>query len=139
VTIPTEVALAETQRLLLALQEQRIAVRRVIVNQVIPSSADVDDASSNAKLNAYLDRLRLGQTKSIGEDENRIFSSSMLCDGEANTYRRFKVVGRASVSSVDRGAVFRHGSKNGLRTSCYHQLYIPTATIIISEENRISM
>ena len=37
VTIPTEVAAAETQRLLQALRDERIAVRRVIINQIIPS------------------------------------------------------------------------------------------------------
>ena len=41
VTIPTEVAAAETRRLLAALEEENIAVRRVIINQIIPTpSAD---------------------------------------------------------------------------------------------------
>lgn len=60
VTIPTEMAVAETERLVEALKEQDVAVRRVIVNQVL--KADVKDA--------YWDRLRAGQSVSLREAES---------------------------------------------------------------------
>lgn len=57
VTIPTEMAVAETERLVEALKEQDVAVRRVIVNQVL--RPDVQEA--------YWDRLRAGQHVSLKE------------------------------------------------------------------------
>jgi anion-transporting ArsA/GET3 family ATPase len=50
VTIPTEVAAAETRRLLAALEEENIAVRRVIINQIIPTPS----ADSNGMLHYYI-------------------------------------------------------------------------------------
>eukprot|EP01036_Dinobryon_divergens_P023968 gene23968-32370_t len=65
VTIPTEVAAAETRRLLLALEEEKIAVRRVIINQIIPTPST--DSNDDTKTRSYLDRLRLGQQKSLDD------------------------------------------------------------------------
>jgi len=69
VTIPTELATAESKRLLQALQQESIAVRRVIINQVIPQQgADGADAPTvAAAADAYLNRLRQGQQASLRE------------------------------------------------------------------------
>ena len=57
VTIPTEMAVAETERLVEALKEQDVAIRRVVVNQVIREQAS----------QAYWDRLRVGQQVALGD------------------------------------------------------------------------
>ena len=69
VTIPTELATAETRRLLQALQEESIAVRRVIINQVIPQQGaeGADAPTVAAATDAYLNRLRQGQQASLRE------------------------------------------------------------------------
>lgn len=86
VTIPTELATSETQRLLDALQKNNIPVRRLIINQVLPSMEVSDvgsarDSSSDKgikgekggavpstdKASAYLDKLRAGQQSSIAQ------------------------------------------------------------------------
>jgi len=59
VTIPTALAIAESERLLLALREQGIACRRGILNRVI--SVDADDA--------YAEQLGKGQQVCLGELE----------------------------------------------------------------------
>lgn len=60
VTIPTDVATAESSRLLSSLANEGISVRRLVINQVLPKHDD-----SNALADAYLTKLRQGQSKSI--------------------------------------------------------------------------
>jgi arsenite-transporting ATPase len=72
VTIPTEVAVAETARLVDALEQEDVYVRRLIVNQMI-TAANADGKDETAK--AYLDRLRAGQQRSL-TDLNRIAASA---------------------------------------------------------------
>ena len=69
VTIPTEVASSETIRLLESLKDESIAIRRLIINQVLPSQNDGNGTQESTDLasNAYLDRLRSGQKKSVEE------------------------------------------------------------------------
>ena len=81
VTIPTELATAESGRLLQSLQQGNIAVRRVIINQVLPShtpspivdtTAVITDNNNNnnnipSAADVYLNRLRQGQTKCLNE------------------------------------------------------------------------
>jgi arsenite-transporting ATPase len=74
VTIPTEVALAETERLLQTLVEDNILVRRVIVNQIIENNEYSSEEEKESKLNSYLNRMRTGQQKSI-DDLTRIAGS----------------------------------------------------------------
>lgn len=62
VTIPTELATAESARLLSSLKQDNILVRRVLVNQVIPLKEDGD---RNNIVDSYLKKLRQGQMKSI--------------------------------------------------------------------------
>lgn len=62
VTIPTELATAETKRLLAELKKDNIMVRRVVMNQVIESH---DGEGSPDKINAYLGRLRTGQDNAM--------------------------------------------------------------------------
>jgi len=57
VTVPTEVAMAETERLLDSLRDQGISTRHVVVNQVV-------DASGGP---AYLQRLRKGQDATLAK------------------------------------------------------------------------
>ena len=64
VTIPTEVAVSETTRLLDALEKEEILVRRLVVNQMV-TAADAEGGEEAA--NAYLDRLRAGQQRSLQE------------------------------------------------------------------------
>jgi len=64
VTIPTELASSETLRLLQALKVEGILVRRLIINQVLPSSSDGEGASG---VSSYLQRVRTGQSRSIEE------------------------------------------------------------------------
>ena len=76
VTIPTQVAVAETKRLLESLKDQDILVRRLIVNQVITtpqgtgssgdSSEDLE-LKKNKAADAYLNRMRDGQRRSMDE------------------------------------------------------------------------
>lgn len=62
VTIPTELAVAESKRLVASLTEEKILVRRIIVNQLIQEQNANDEGAS---ANAYLTRLRQGQKLSI--------------------------------------------------------------------------
>ena len=64
VTIPTEVAVSETTRLLDALEKEEILVRRLVVNQMV-TAADAEGGEEAA--NTYLDRLRAGQQRSLQE------------------------------------------------------------------------
>ena len=61
VTIPTEVANAETLRLVQSLEDDNILCRRIIINQVIQRYDNVDAG------NTYLNRVRQGQKSSINE------------------------------------------------------------------------
>eukprot|EP00614_Pseudopedinella_elastica_P014875 CAMPEP_0172583242 /NCGR_PEP_ID=MMETSP1068-20121228/2841_1 /TAXON_ID=35684 /ORGANISM="Pseudopedinella elastica, Strain CCMP716" /LENGTH=791 /DNA_ID=CAMNT_0013376951 /DNA_START=116 /DNA_END=2491 /DNA_ORIENTATION=+ len=62
VTIATELAIAESERLVKALGEEHIAVRNVVVNQVLrPASSDVEGQST------YIDRLRDAQGPCVSE------------------------------------------------------------------------
>lgn len=103
VTIPTEVASAETIRLLESLKSESISIRRLIINQVLPTQ---NDGSSNQETtdlatNSYLDRLRSGQKTSIVElqkladttDTNLI--QIPYFDMEVRTVYGLRVVGNA--------------------------------------------
>eukprot|EP00613_Pedinella_sp_CCMP2098_P075329 CAMPEP_0171912298 /NCGR_PEP_ID=MMETSP0993-20121228/10973_1 /TAXON_ID=483369 /ORGANISM="non described non described, Strain CCMP2098" /LENGTH=815 /DNA_ID=CAMNT_0012546069 /DNA_START=46 /DNA_END=2493 /DNA_ORIENTATION=+ len=63
VTVPTELAVAETERLVLALEEESIAVKHVVVNQVLRPQEDnpVPGAES------YVERLRREQGKCVAQ------------------------------------------------------------------------
>ena len=56
-TIPTELALAESERLVPALREQNIAVRRGVINRIVSAEAD----------GAYAARLAKGQQRMLAE------------------------------------------------------------------------
>jgi arsenite/tail-anchored protein-transporting ATPase len=57
VTIPTEMAVAETERLVEALKEQDVAIRRLVINQVIAAQAS----------QGYWGRLRAGQQVALAD------------------------------------------------------------------------
>lgn len=69
VTIPTEVAVAETKRLLTALEEENVLVRRVLINQVIVDQGGTGDLITpemrTVSSDAYLTRVRREQKKSL--------------------------------------------------------------------------
>ena len=71
VTIPTELATAETKRLLDALQDENILVRRLIINQVMPDYPQTDlnsstiDISPQDRVEGYIRRLRAGQDEAV--------------------------------------------------------------------------
>ena len=83
VTVPTEVAAAETKRLLDCLVEQDVLVRRVIMNQVLPSyvytptqeevgaTATTNNGSSSSSSSGggekFLDNLRKGQKHALAD------------------------------------------------------------------------
>ena len=70
VTIPTELATAESMRLLAALDDEAISVRRVIVNQVLPgSNEEASEQDREASASAFLDRLRSGQAAALSQLE----------------------------------------------------------------------
>jgi arsenite/tail-anchored protein-transporting ATPase len=74
VTIPTDLAVAESQRLLTSLRDSRVSVRRVIVNQMIPAQkSSTDDGVANA----YLNRIKRGQKMSIDKLTNLATSSKV--------------------------------------------------------------
>lgn len=62
VTIPTEVAVSETTRLLDTLEREDILVRRLVVNQMV---TDIGADGSEEAAKAHLDRLRAGQARSL--------------------------------------------------------------------------
>jgi arsenite/tail-anchored protein-transporting ATPase len=61
VTIPTQLATAETGRLVKALAEDSVAVRRIVVNQVLP----VGQTETVEAAEAFLSRMRLTQQDSM--------------------------------------------------------------------------
>jgi len=86
VTIPTALASAESGRLLIALKDENILVRRILVNQVLPSSStastattttttqstssslsvvDADADAAKTAADAFLNNLRQGQGKCL--------------------------------------------------------------------------
>lgn len=103
VTIATEVASAETVRLLQSLKDESIAVRRLIINQVLPTTTDATASVETTDLatNAYLDRLRSGQKSSIRELESlaQRTNSNLVqipyFDMEVRTVYGLRVVGNA--------------------------------------------
>ena len=64
VTIATDLATAETKRLLQSLTDENILVRRLIVNQLVSEQNGADDGAASS---AYLNRLRQGQKNSLSE------------------------------------------------------------------------
>ena len=68
VTIPTELAVAESKRLLISLDKTGILVRRILINQVLPHDFDVNN--TDEKTRKYLENIRNGQSKAIVELEN---------------------------------------------------------------------
>ena len=103
VTIPTEVATAETIRLLDSLKDESISIRRLIINQVLPTQKHDNESQENMDLatNSYLDRLRSGQKKSITELEKLAEMSNTnliqipYFDMEVRTVYGLRVVGSA--------------------------------------------
>jgi arsenite-transporting ATPase len=67
VTIPTELAVAETKRLIQALETSRIPMRRVIVNQILPKIDIEEVPNGQDAADIFLNRLRTGQGKSLQE------------------------------------------------------------------------
>jgi arsenite-transporting ATPase len=65
VTIPTELATAETCRLMLDLKDENILMRRIIINQVI--SDEQENSSSNQDESMFLKRLRMNQLRGLNE------------------------------------------------------------------------
>jgi arsenite-transporting ATPase len=63
VTIPTDVAMAETRRLVQSLHRSGIAVRRLLVNQVLPLQATTSEAFATK----YVHDLRKGQQRILQE------------------------------------------------------------------------
>jgi len=58
VTIPTELAVAESERLVASLEKERVRVRNVVINQCVPASAGDAYAQRRAKAQAaYVQRL----------------------------------------------------------------------------------
>lgn len=98
VTIASELAAAETKRLLVSLQEDNIAVRRVIINQVIQ-----EQTLENP--NDFLTKIRQGQKTSINELENVSNTNSVplvlvpYFDTEVRTVYGLRVIGNAIFSS----------------------------------------
>lgn len=103
VTIPTEVASAETIRLLQALKDESILVRRLIINQVLPTQSvgGATQETTDLATNAYLDRLRSGQKSSIDELQrlasmtNTNLIQIPYFDMEVRTVYGLRVVGNA--------------------------------------------
>ena len=67
VTIPTEVATAETVRLISSLKDESIGMRRLIINQVLPNPINDNKEEADIATTAFLNRLRQGQQTSIKE------------------------------------------------------------------------
>lgn len=102
VTIATEVATAETIRLLESLKDESISIRRLIINQVLPTQiGEASEESANLATNAYLDRLRSGQKASISELEKLATATNTKLvqipyfDMEVRTVYGLRVVGSA--------------------------------------------
>ena len=103
VTIATEVASAETIRLLASLKDESISIRRLIINQVLPTQigGEASEESANLATNAYLDRLRSGQKSSINELEKLAAATNTKLiqipyfDMEVRTVYGLRVVGNA--------------------------------------------
>lgn len=106
VTIPTEVASAETIRLLKSLRDENIGIRRLIINQVLPTyekneDSEMNEEKGNSAAITYLDRLRYGQKTSIDELQKLAeFSDTNLIlipyfDMEVRTVYGLRVVGSA--------------------------------------------
>ena len=98
VSIPTELAAAETKRLLMSLQEDNIAVRRVIINQVIQQKTLENP-------NDYLTKIRLGQKSSIVELKNLANTNSVplvlvpYFDTEVRTVYGLRIIGNTIFKS----------------------------------------
>jgi len=97
VTIATELAAAETKRLLMSLQDDNIAVRRVIINQVIQQQTLENP-------NDYLTKIRQGQKSSINELENIANTNEVplvlvpYLDTEVRTVYGLRVIGNTIFS-----------------------------------------
>jgi arsenite/tail-anchored protein-transporting ATPase len=73
VTIPTQLAVAESKRLINELQSQSITVSDLIINQcIVNNESDTDSASSNDKLINYYNRRVTGQQKWIQTLEDAV-------------------------------------------------------------------
>ena len=99
VTIPTEVATAETVRLITSLKDESIGMRRLIINQVLPHRTSDDNAEADAAAVVYLNRLRAGQQASIRELQGLADASQATMikvpyfDMEVRTVYGLRVVG----------------------------------------------
>lgn len=90
VTIPTELAVEESRRLLASLKQSNIQVRRMLINQILlqtsnESSQDINDTGEekvrrfeeyDKRVNSYLNKLRYGQNKSI----EKLEGIARVCD-----------------------------------------------------------
>ena len=76
VTIPTEVAMQETRRLLASLRESSVFLRRVLVNQVLPELGSSEEARKT-RAEEYLSNLRKNQGKALSDLENLSISTSV--------------------------------------------------------------
>lgn len=95
VTIPTEVAVAETKRLLDSLFEDKILVRRLIVNQLLPAAQlnleDSDAEKVQAFAAKYLQDIRKSQGRvlqelaALAEEEDIPLVTVPFCEYEART------------------------------------------------------
>jgi arsenite-transporting ATPase len=106
VTIPTEVASAETIRLLKSLRDENIGIRRLIINQVLPTyekneNSEINEDKGNSAATTYLDRLRYGQKTSIDELQKlaELSDTNLIqipyFDMEVRTVYGLRVVGSA--------------------------------------------
>ncbi len=99
VTIPTEVATAETVRLVASLKDESIGMRRLIINQVLPSPTSEDKEVADAASVVYMNRLRQGQQASIRELQGLADSTQATLvkvpyfDMEVRTVYGLRVVG----------------------------------------------
>lgn len=107
VTIPTELATAETKRLLGALQGENILVRRLIINQVLPVISGAGTSGDGAsEASAYLNKLRAGQQSALAElrtmaaGANASLIEVPYFDTEVRTVYGLRVVSNAIVSDT---------------------------------------
>ena len=111
VTIPTELAAAESRRLLAALDEEGVLVRRVVVNQVLPESAAGTGGGAGAGGDeaeaAFLGRMRAVQRASLGELRREAEAARVpllqvpYFDTEVRTVFGLRLIGRFLFAGAD--------------------------------------
>ena len=113
VTIPTELAAAESRRLLAALDEEGVLVRRLVVNQVLPESAAGTGGGAGAGAGsdeaeaAFLGRMRAVQRASLGELRREAEAARVpllqvpYFDTEVRTVFGLRLIGRFLFAGAD--------------------------------------